>query len=414
MIGRVFLYFAAGYFLSYALRVINAIIGPALLQELGLSNGQLGFISAAYLITFAGLQLPLGIWLDRYGSRRVESALLLVAALGCALFALGHSVWVLWLGRALIGVGVSACLMAALKAFRQWFEPKRQSQLGSGMFVAGTLGALFATIPVNVSLPILGWRGIFWVMALLLLITSALLFIGLKPVEAAHQSPAPPDLAPPPTEGYRQIFQDPYFRRMACIGIANQGSLAALQSLWLGPWMIQVVGLSKSESADALFAFNLVLLGAFLLFSWRAAHHIVIDGAKARGPHQFWLSQVITWGIGAGLLIQALCLFMDARWAWALWLLFALFQSVTSLLQSHIGLSFPVRLAGRANTAFNLLVFLGAFGMQAGLGILIDFLSAHGLSSSNAMRWAFGVGLLWQIAGWAGFVRSRAKVSHVD
>ncbi len=416
MIVRVFLYFAYGYFLSYSLRVINAIIGPVLVQELSLSNAELGLISAAYLITFASLQLPLGIWLDRYGARRTEAALLLVAALGCAIFASSHGFWGLWLGRALIGLGVSACLMAALKAFRQWFPANRQSQLGSGMFVSGTLGALCATIPVNASLPFLGWRGVFWLVTVLLLLAAALLFFWLQPVEALHESMAQGSDADnaASSDGYRQIFQDPFFRRLCFIGIANQGSMMALQSLWIGPWMIQVVGLSKSESADVLFGFNLVLLLAYLLLSWRAPHYIVIDGAKARGPHQVRLSQVIAWGIGSALLVQALCIVIDAKWAWALWLLFGLCHSVSSLVQSHIGLTFPARVAGRANTAFNLLLFLGAFAVQSGLGLLIDALRTYGLSTSNAMRWAFGLGLLWQVSGWIGFVRSRAQVSHVD
>src|SRR3990167_4396729 len=114
---RVFLCFAGGYLLSYAFRSINAVIAPALIQDVGLSNADLGLLSSAYFVAFASLQLPLGIWLDKYGARKTEATLLLFAAAGAAVFAMSTSLAGLWLGRALIGAGVSACLMAPFKAY---------------------------------------------------------------------------------------------------------------------------------------------------------------------------------------------------------------------------------------------------------------------------------------------------------
>ncbi|HRO58292.1 MAG TPA: MFS transporter, partial [Burkholderiaceae bacterium] len=170
---RVFLAFAAGYFMSYALRSVNAMIAPALIDEFGLSNAQLGSLSAAYFLSFAALQLPLGIWLDRYGSRRVDATLLLIAAAGCTVFAMATGTIALWIGRALIGAGVAGALMCALRAFRFWYASERQQQLAAWMLVAGTFGALATTVPVQLALPVLGWRGLFWVGALLLIAASA-------------------------------------------------------------------------------------------------------------------------------------------------------------------------------------------------------------------------------------------------
>ncbi|UUZ50745.1 MFS transporter [Massilia sp. B-10] len=151
---RVFLCFAFGYLLSYALRSINAVIAPSLLTELDLSNADLGLLSSAYFIAFGCMQLPLGIWLDKFGPRRTESALLLVAACGALVFATSSTLTGLWIGRALIGIGVSACLMAALKGYRLWFPMAQQGQLASWMLVAGTSGALSATVPVTLLLPV--------------------------------------------------------------------------------------------------------------------------------------------------------------------------------------------------------------------------------------------------------------------
>jgi len=180
---RVVLVFGLAYFLSYAMRAINAVIAPALSADLHLTNADLGLLSAAYFMGFGLMQLPIGVWLDRHGPRRTESALLLFGALGAAIFASSDTLLGVWIGRALIGVGVSACLMAAFKAFRVWYPPERQSQLGSYMLVIGTAGALSATVPVALLLPVVGWRTIFSGVAVALLLAAWVLFSRLRDVE---------------------------------------------------------------------------------------------------------------------------------------------------------------------------------------------------------------------------------------
>ena len=110
---RVLLPFVFGYFLSYLFRVVNAVAGPALADEIGLDAGDLGLLTSIYFLTFAAFQLPLGVLLDRYGPRLVEAVLLVFAAAGAGLFAIAGDLTSLMVGRGLIGLGVSACLMAA-------------------------------------------------------------------------------------------------------------------------------------------------------------------------------------------------------------------------------------------------------------------------------------------------------------
>ena len=125
VVVRVFLPFAAGYFLSYLYRTIKAVLSPYLVAELGLNAADLGLLTSVYFISFGAFQLPLGLLLDRFGPRRVEASLLLLAAVGAVLFARSHSAGELILGRALIGLGVSGCLMASFKAFVVWFPTAR-------------------------------------------------------------------------------------------------------------------------------------------------------------------------------------------------------------------------------------------------------------------------------------------------
>lgn len=397
--ARVFVCFALGYLLSYALRSINAVIAPSLLAELGMSNADLGLLSSAYFVAFGCMQLPLGIWLDKYGARRTESALLVVAAIGAVVFATSTSLSGLWMGRALIGIGVSACLMAALKAYRQWFALEQQPQLASWMLVAGTAGALTATLPVTLALPLIGWRGVFWIVAALLLMVSAAIFFLLRDVEARF-TPAGSGAATDAQDGgYRRIFSNAYFWRMGVLGLVNHGIFFALQTLWAGPWMMTVLGKTQQQTGEILFVFNLMLMLSYLALGWSAPRLV------ARG----WdVHRLIAVGIAGMVLTQGAMLMTQSPAAWLLWLPLALCVPVTTLVQSHVGMAFPAALAGRANSAYNLQLFIGAFATQWGFGLLIDALKGQGANPVDAFRIALAVAVALQAAALVFFVLSRA------
>lgn len=399
--ARVFLCFALGYLLSYALRSINAVIAPSLLADVGLSNSDLGLLSSAYFVSFASVQLPLGIWLDKYGARRTESALLLVAALGAVVFATSTSLTGLWIGRALIGAGVSACLMGAFKAYRQWFAPERQSQLASWMLVAGTAGALTATVPVTMALPLIGWRGVFWIIAALILLAAAAIFFLLRDVErrfAGEHSQSGAALRD--DGGYRRIFGSAYFWRMGFLGLVIHGIFLALQTLWAGPWMTTVLGKTPQQAGQILFALNFVLLLSYLALGW-AGPRLVARGLNAH--------RLIGIGVGGIVLAQVAMLLTSSEHGWLLWLLLAVCVPVTTLVQSQVALAFPASLAGRANTAYNLQLFIGASVAQWGMGLLTDAFKLHGATASGAFRAALAILIVLQAAALAQFLFSRAQ-----
>ncbi len=406
---RVVLVFGLAYFLSYAMRAINAVIAPALSADLHLTNADLGLLSAAYFMGFGLMQLPIGVWLDRHGPRRTESALLLFGALGAAIFASSDTLLGVWVGRALIGVGVSACLMAAFKAFRVWYPPERQSQLGSYMLVIGTAGALSATVPVALLLPVVGWRTVFFGVAVALLLAAWVLFSRLRDIE---QSMPMHDLARAPSgnaasnfeandaPGYGAIFADPYFRRMALLGAVHQGGFMALQSLWAGPWMITVLGMSVEETSHVLFLFNLALLIAYLGLSWWAPRYVAY-GQRTGLP----VLRVVAVGLSISVVVQALMVLLPYESSWWLWIIFAVVITVTTLGQTHVSLAFPTALVGRANSAFNLTLFVGAFSVQWGIGLLVDLFVSFSWQSAAAMRMAVACYLLLQVFALWRFMR---------
>ena len=397
--ARVFVCFALGYLLSYALRSINAVIAPSLLAELGMSNADLGLLSSAYFVAFGCMQLPLGVWLDKYGARRTEAALLLVAAAGAVVFATSTTLAGLWMGRALIGIGVSACLMASLKAYRQWFALEQQPQLASWMLVAGTAGALTATLPVTMALPLIGWRGVFWIVAALLLMVSGAIFFFLRDVEARFAASGG-TAAGTGDGGYRRIFRNPYFWRMGVLGLVNHGIFFALQTLWAGPWMTTVLGKTPAQTGEILFAFNLVLMLSYLALGWSAPRLV------ARGWN---IHRIIACGIAGMVLAQGAMLLTRTPSAWLLWLVLALCVPVTTLVQSHVGMAFPAALAGRANSAYNLQLFIGAFATQWGFGLVVDALKGDGASAADAFRMTLAIAVALQAAALLFFVLSRAR-----
>ncbi len=263
---RVFFPFALGYFLSYLYRVVNAVIAPDLVRDIGLDANQLGMLTSAYFITFAAFQLPLGILLDRYGPRRTEACLLLFAALGAAVFGLAESALGLIVGRLLIGFGVSACLMAAFKAFVTWYPAQRLPLINGCQMAAGGLGALAGTIPVEAALQVTDWRGVFLVLSGLTILVAASIFV-LVP---EHESSAPPSRFREQVNGVLRIFTSSLFWRVAPLTVMSQASFLSIQSLWSGPWLRDVAGLDRAAAANQLFFIAVAMIAGFLVMGWMA------------------------------------------------------------------------------------------------------------------------------------------------
>ncbi len=380
---KVFLCFAAAYFMSFALRSISAVIAPELVRDFGLGNAQLGSLSAAYFLGFAAMQLPLGIWLDRFGARRTHATMLLSAVAGCAGFALATDPAMLWVSRALIGAGMAGALMSALKAFRFWYPFERQQQLAAWMLVVGNFGALSTTVPVQAMLPTVGWRGVFWIAFALVLAAAVGILTQLPRDEerssAAHAGSGSPWI------GYLEVFSDRYLWRMAVVNILTQSGFVAMQTLWAGPWFVRVLGLGPQAAAGALFALNLTMMVAFFALGWLMPRF-----------NRAGVSIVGIIGVAGAVMIAIELAIAQASHpdAWMLWLALGMASSPFTMVQSHVSLTFPAALTGRAFTAFNLLVFSGVFLLQWLFGVGVDTAQALGATESQAFRHT--------IVGWAG------------
>jgi predicted MFS family arabinose efflux permease len=377
-VAGVFGAFAFNYFLSALLRAVVATLAPEFARELQLGAADLGLLAGAYFLGFASMQLPLGWALDRYGARRVLLCFLVFAVLGCIGFALARNFGQLVVARLMIGLGVSASLMAPLAAFVHLYDRPLQLRLNSWMLMTGSLGMVASTLPVQALLPMVGWRGLFWLVA-------AALAVGMVGIAAG----APAD---PPSRGearqagaYRAILTHPEFVRSLPLGFFTYGGLIAVQALWAGPWLTQVVGLTASGAAQGLFLINLTMLCAFLAWG------VVIPRLLARGWRQ---ERLIGRGWPAGALVL-LCIVLLGSRAGAGWLaLWCAFTSVIALTQPAVAQAFRKEEAGRALSAFNLAIFSGVFAWQWGMGLVIDAMVGAGWEGADSHRAAMALLLL--------------------
>lgn len=397
---RMFVIFAAAYIMSYAFRAINAVIAQPLVAELGLSAGQLGFLASAYFLSFALMQLPVGVMLDRYGPRRVEAVLIGFAALGALLFAVADTYSVLWLARALIGVGVSACLMAAVKAYSLYFRPHLQASLSSWMLVAGSLGALTVTTPVEAALPGLGWRGVFGLAAVLCVLAGLALWFALPALFKPQKTQSVGEMA----SGYRAIYAHPHFWRVAPLAMITQGGFMAFHGLWVGPWFTNVVGVSNSQAAQ-----NMFWISAVLMLGYLALGFLTRRVSKAGGDED----QIMLIGMGLSLILFAVQIVQGSGSSVWGWLVHAFLISSGIMTYATCNKPFPKKLTGRSSTALNLLIFVGAFSIQWGIGLGIDAFTAMGLSSTDAMRLSLAFLWLMQLGSWLWYARPGRKTSHL-
>lgn len=356
---RVFIPFALGYFLSYLYRVVNAVLAPDLASELGIGPSELGLLTAAYFITFAAFQLPLGVLLDRFGPRKIESFLLIFAAAGAFVFSRAESVSGLVIGRALIGFGVSACLMAAFKAFVLWFRRERLPLINGIQMAAGGFGALTATAPVEAALGVTDWRGVFFILSIITLAVAAAVFFVVPEKKIEQHA----DSIKEQIQGIIQVFSSLTFWRIAPLTVMSQAAFLAIQGLWSGPWLRDVAGFERDMIARVLLMIAAAMVTGFILM-----------GAAAERLSRLGIKPIViaVAGMTAFMITQGLLTLEVTSWSRTLWVLFGIFGTTGIIPYAVLSQSFPLHLSGRVNTGVNLLVFIAAFSAQWGIGAIIN------------------------------------------
>jgi predicted MFS family arabinose efflux permease len=391
LILSVFLPFAAGYFLSFLFRTINASISPALVSDFRLGAVETGLLASIYFLVFAGAQIPIGVLLDRYGPRRVQSVLLVVAVGGASLFGNADSFAELLIGRALIGFGVAASLMAGLKAIVVWFPKDRIAFVNGGMIMLGSLGAVTATMPTDWLLNLIGWRDLFGLLTIMTVVTAGLIYFVVPERGELHTSSV--SSGKPLT--LRSIFSDPRFLRIAPLSATCIGSSWAMQSLWAASWLSDVEGFDHQAVVNQLFMMALgISLGALLLGT-------MADRLRKRGI----TTEVLLAVFGGLFMLAELALVLRVPLPSILpWSVVSVVGAGTVLSYAIIAGYFPVEIAARANGALNLLHFGWAFAVQYGIGLIVNqWAPQDGHYPLDAYQTALGLSLALQVTALAWF-----------
>ena len=396
VIVLVLLPFAVGFYLSYLFRTVNALLADRLIADIGLGAADLGLLTSVYLLVTAAVQLPFGVLIDRHGPRRVQSALLGMAAAGALLFAVSDGFWGLLAGRALIGLGVATALMAGIKAAVMWV-PKERLAFANGILVMiGALGAVTATLPTELFVDRFGWRALFVVLAAITF-ASALSIWLLVPEHKGQASVAKRSHRP----GLDAVIRDPKFWRLAPLAGLMIGTSWALQGLWAARWLADVDGLDRSDVIASLLMMALALSAGALGLGWGA------DDLKSRGwplEHVFALTAatfiVAQLALVAGLPLPSILL----------WAMIAAVGAATVLSYAILAAFVPKDTIGRANAALNLFHFGGAFAVQWAFGLILALWPiTAGHYPAEAYKSALTVGIVLQLAALLYFVAAPGR-----
>ena len=391
MLFKLFLPFAFGYFLSFLYRVVNVAIAPDLVREFGLNANQMGLVSSAYLLTFALCQLPLGILLDRYESRKVSAALLLIAALGALIFAFASSAMGLLIGRGLIGIGVSACLMAAFTAYANLLPSQKLPLVNGLQLMAGGLGVVCASTPVQWFLTWGDWRLLFQGLAVASIIASVLVYSLVPKYKVSSNG----ESLGQQLGALWQVIKHPRFYQIAPLSVATQGVFGAFVGLWSGYWLRDHLALSESQAAQIILTMAVAMTAGF-----------VVLGALAAYAQRYGISAHI-------VSVSGMLVYMCSQWViineWSQWHhlwwgLSGFFGTSGVLMYAYLSQSVPKNLVGRTNTSLNLCVFVVAFACQWGLGVVVNLWPSNALgvypqvAYATAWLWVLGLqalALVW-------------------
>jgi MFS family permease len=395
---RVFLPFAFAYFLSYIFRGVNAVIFPYLERDIGITAGDLGLLTSAFFLVFAGCQPVLGVMLDRYGPRRVQAVLLSLAAAGSALFGLSLSLGELVLARCLIGLGFAGGLMAAIKAITLWFPPRQWGLVTGLHMTAGGIGSMAATLPVEWSLSVLSWQGLFFWLAGICLVTAAFLLLVVPEREAARSQ----DTLADQFRITGTVLTDGFYWRIQPLLAVQQLAFIGCITLWIGPWLRDVGGITdKAARADIQLATTAIMTVGFGL-----------SGPIASGLQRVGISPFGTLG-GLSLLFALVCgwlAFLPSALPAVAWALFGFLGAACIQYMPVMVSAFPTSYAGRVSTSSNLVVFSVIFAGQWAIGKVVDQWprTATGYAA-DGYAWAFGTLFILQLAALLWMALSRAR-----
>ncbi len=351
------------FVLSQFYRASTAVIAIDLMDQLALTPYALSHLSAAFFYAFALAQIPLAIYLDRIGARATMTVLSLLAAAGALVFASAHSLPMLIVGRAMLGIGMAGNLMGTLKLLTTWFSPFQFATLSALIASLGTLGNIGAATPLVLLVSATGWRMAFIIVSLTNVLLAAL-FCTIVRNAPDPQSMVTRSAGTPDGGSWRVVFTNRNFWYISIGTFCRYGIFAAVQSLWAGPYLVTAMHFSAIETGNILFLMNMALVFGSPIWGW------ISD--RVLGKRKY---VVIIGLLGFAATLAGVAMLPAGAGYWVVVAFFVgigFFSSAGMVMYSHIKELSPHGRSGAAMTGINFFTMIGAAAFIQGMGRLFD------------------------------------------
>jgi MFS family permease len=388
-------------FISQLYRTTNAVLAPWLIQDLRLDTEGLGLLSAGFFYAFALTQIPISIFLDKIGAKRLMIALSFVGMAGAVMFSLAQGLEMGLAGRMLLGVGMACNLMGPLKLLTEWFPPSRFATASGLLYAIGTLGNIVAATPLVLLVEQLGWRPSFQaVIAVHLLLTLAL-FGVVQDRPQAKNAAAAPAASGAPFRNLGILTRSKDYWIISAGTFVRYGTHAALQTLWAGPLLMEALEFSPVQAGNILMAMNIGLIVGGPV--WGAVSDRVFKTPK--------------WVVAGGLLTLALITFglralppgTGVFVAGAIFLAFGIASASGMHVYAHIKALVPKEMAGAAMSGTNFFTMMGPAVFLQGLGIAMQGLYPQASRGPQAFGTALLICVVCQAAIGVLYLFTRSK-----
>jgi len=378
----IFAVLALIYILAYFYRVSLAVVAGDISRELSLSPADLGRLSGILFYVYAVAQLPLGPLIDRLGGRLVISSCGILTTIGGGLFAAATNLETAMAARILIGLGTAAVLMSTFTIFSHWFTKQEFGRVSGFMVAVGNIGNLLGTVPLALAVGAFGWRTSFVVIAVLQGTVTVIVYALVRDrpaVEAAattSHSPAQGMLA-----AWKEIFGRRDFLLLGVLSFFWYGNYLAVQGLWGGPYLMEILHLPRTTSGSMLMYTSIgFIIGSLLVDT--VARKLFRSYKKTLLCGQSSLLLLMSGFLGWGESIPAALL--------PVWF-FCIGIAVSSgvMIYPIIRNSFRVEIVGTALTSLNFFVLMGAAATQHLMGVIIEYLGKGGVMTADSFHAAF-------------------------
>ena len=398
------------FLISLFYRVSSAIIAVDLSRDLNLKAQDLGLLGAAFFYSFALIQIPLGLILDRIGARTTMLVLNIIGIIGTIIFAQASGLAGGVIGRSLLGVGMAANLMGTLKLLTNWFDLRKFATLSGLVVSLGTLGSLAATSPLALLVQTFGWRISFYLLAGLHAFLTLCLFLFVSDMPSERQvldqtrpngMPAKSALIP-----IKTLFSSWSYWAISFSLFLRYGSFASIQALWAGPFLIVYLGRSPVSAGNMLLILSIGLIlgspvgGMLSDRVFRSRKIVIITATFLTALATFALSQY-----------QSLSLIFLLG---PIFFLLGFFVSFNQISFAHIRELMPREMSGTAMTGINFFVMMGAGVFIHGLGAVMQRADPNLLSTGEAYQTAFLICSAALLTAAALYITTREPTKYIN